>query len=392
MKTRINEVLEACTSSGSLQGVAAIVVNNEERLYEGAFGTVAADGAAMTTDTVCAIASMTKAITGAAAMQLVEQGQLSLDAPAAEICTELNELQVFTGRDANGTPQFRPPASPITLRQLLSHSSGLVYDLWNKDFQTLCAELDIPSFATLKRAALQVPLMFDPGTAWEYGLGIDWAGLMVEAVSGKSLGDYFAADLTGPLGMTQTGFRTDQQLGERVAPLHLRQSDGSLIASPIDPLAQPEAPEFQSGGAGLLSTTADYARFLQMLLRGGELDGTRVLQSQTVDLMGQNQIGDLRVKLLPTAVPPISNDAELFPGEAKGWGLTFQVHLQSGHTGRPAGTLMWAGATNCYYWIDRTNNVAGLMVTQVLPFADAACLQAYYDLETAVYESLGAAT
>jgi methyl acetate hydrolase len=238
---------------------------------------------------------------------------------------------------------------------------------------------------SLQKAALRTPLAFDPGTKWEYGIGIDWAGLMVERVSGMTLGEYFAEHITGPLGMHDTGFTHSPAMLERAAAIHARLPDGSL--APIE-LPPPESPEFEMGGGGLQSTVGDYGRFMRMILNGGELDGVRVLAEATVDQMCTNQMGALRVCELKSTAPQFSNDAEMFPGEEKSWGLTFQIHEQAGSTGRPEGTLSWAGLANSYYWIDRTNGIAGCYLTQILPFADQGSIELYYDVERTAYANL----
>ena len=389
MQAKIDSVLSKAVADGAVAAVSAVVCNTDGIVYEGAFGQSAPDGDAMRVDTVGAIMSMTKAITGAAAMQLVEQGKLDLDAPAGEICPHLGKVQVLTGYDEEGQPTFRPPIRPVTLKNLLTHTSGFVYDIWNPDFRRFLARTGQPSVTTLKKAALEVPLMFDPDERWEYGIGIDWVGQMVEAVSGLTLGEYFENYLTGPLGMHDTAFHPTQDMLEKLAVMQIRLQDGSLVVPPAEPpLPETSEPEFEMGGGGLLSSAGDYARFLRMMLSGGTLDGVKVLSPEPVAQMSVNHIGDLRVVNLSSADQTLSQDAEFFPGDPKSWGLTYQINEIPGFTGRPAGTLMWAGLSNCYYWIDLENDVAGVFLTQVLPFADASCLQTYYDFETLVYREL----
>ena len=338
----------------------------------------------MTFDTVGAIFSMTKPLTGAAAMQLVERGELSLDAPASAVCPELGETQVLDGFDDGGQPVTRPPASPITLRQLLTHTSGFVYDIWNADCAKWHEVTGEPNILTLEKAALREPLMFDPGTEWEYGIGIDWAGQMVEAVSGQTLGQYLAENLTGPLGMHDTTFAPTPAMMERAASVHARLEDGTL--TPIE-LPAPENPQFEMGGGGLFGTMGDYGRFIRMILNDGELDGERVLGADTVATMSQNHIGALRVKELASVAPQFSNDAEFFPGVDKTWGLTFQINEAECSTGRPAGTLMWAGLANSFFWIDQQNGIGGAYLSQILPFADRGTLDLFYEFEGAVYSA-----
>ena len=386
MQDELDAILTEGIARGAAPGAVAIVVDADGVRYEGSAGERAiGSGVAMTTDTVGAIFSMTKAVTGAAAMQLVEQGKIDLDAPAADVCPEIGEAQVLTGFDGDGQPTVRPPTSMVTLRNLLTHTSGYTYDIWNTDIQRWHETTGVPSVLSLEKRSMTLPLAFDPGTRWEYGVGIDWAGLMVEAVSGQTLGEYFAEHLTGPLGMNDTAFAHTPSMLERASAVHGRGPDGSL--APIE-LPPPENPEFEMGGGGLHGTMSDYGRFMRMILNDGELDGTRVLKPETVQMMSENHIGDLRVQPLVTAAPMFSNDAEFFPGEPKSWGLTFQINEQSASTGRPAGTLMWAGLANSFYWIDRTNGIAGAYLSQILPFADQPSLDLYLELETAVYGSL----
>ena len=383
--SKIDTLLSDAVAAGALRGVTGLICSSQDILYEGSSGL--ANGHAMASDTVCTIHSMTKPITAAAAMQLVEQGELSLDAPAGDVCPYLHEVQVFEGYAGDGSPELRAPASPITLRHLLTHTSGFVYDLWNEEFKQYASTTGIPPLMTLQRAALEVPLMFDPGTRWEYGIGIDWAGLMVEAVSGRSLGEYLTEHLTGPLGMHDTAFTPNASMSERMAVIGQRLPDGSITLPESSPQADLPDPEFEMGGGGLLSTARDYARFMRMILNNGELEGARVLAPQTVAQMASNQMGGLRVGLLNSVEPMLTNDAEFFPGSPKSWGLSFQINEQAEATGRAAGTLMWAGLSNCYFWIDCSNDVAGLMLTQVLPFADEQCLDLFYAFETAAYDT-----
>lgn len=386
MSSKFDQILEQGIASGAAPGATAIVVNREGTVWHGGAGERVLDsGVAMSGDTVGAIFSMTKALTGAAAMQLVEKGQLDLDAPAGDICPWLHEAQVLDGFDADGKPQMRAPKTAITLRHLLTHTSGFTYEIWNANEQRWQETTGAPSLFTLENKALQAPLAFDPGTQWEYGIGIDWAGKMVEGVSGMTLGEYFAAHLTGPLGMHDTAFTHTPDMLSRAAGVHARLPDGSL--TPME-LPQPENPEFEMGGGGLHGTVSDYGRFIRMILNDGELDGVRVLKAATVKTMAQNHIGDLRVKELVTVAPPFSNNAEFFPGKPKSWGLTFQINETDEDTGRPAGTLMWAGLANSFFWIDRKNGIGGAYISQILPFADAPSMQLFMDLEQEAYASM----
>lgn len=380
----LDDVLVDGVERGAAAGVATVVVDRAGTRYEGAFGERnLGSGVAMTVDSVGAIASMTKLITGAAVMQLVEQGRLDLDAPAMEVLPELSDLVVLEGFGDDGQPRTRPATVPVTLRHLLTHTSGFVYDIWDDDLTRWHEVTGAPSAVLSgQRAALSTPLAFEPGTRWQYGTGIEWAGLMIEQVSGVSLGEFLATELCGPLGMADTAFAPSASMIDRFTGLHARMPDGAL--TPIE-MVRPEAADYEMGGGGLLSTVRDYGRFIQMILNDGAVDGTHLLAQATVEEMSSNHIGELLVDPLITAAPELSHDAEFFAGDPKSWGLTFQINNVEGHTGRPAGTLMWAGLMNSYCWIDRTNGVGGAFLTQILPFADPAALDLYYRFEAATY-------
>ena len=246
-------------------------------------------------------------------------------------------------------------------------------------------ELGIPFVGTCTYASLRVPLVFDPGERWEYGINIDWVGKMVEAVSGQRLDRYLQQNILGPLGMSDTSFKLSPSQRARLAAVHQRGPDGALAPMEFE---IPQDPEFFMGGGGLYGTAGDYLKFAQMIMRGGTLDGTPVLRPETVDLMSQNHIGQLEVGVIKTAIPALSNDVELFPGMSKKWGLSFLINTQQAPTGRSAGSLAWAGLANTYFWIDRTKQVCGVFLSQVLPFFDATATGLFAKFETEVYRAL----
>ena len=386
LKDSVDGILEAAVSRGDVPGVVAAATTAEGTVYEGGFGERAVgSGAAMTPDTVGWIASMTKAVTGAAAMQLVEQGKLELDGPASAVIPYLGEVGVLEGFDDDGQPKMRPPKRPVTLRHLLTHTSGYVYEIWNTDILAYQEAKGIPQITSCENAALTTPLLFDPGERWDYGIGIDWAGKMVEAVSGQRLGQYMKENIFDPLGMGDTAFKVSPAMQERLATVHVRGEDGAWMAMEF---MVEQDPEFEMGGGGLYSTVGDYLKFIRMILNRGAANGHRVLKPETVDAMSVNSIGDNRVVNLATAMPPYSNDAEFFPGMEKTWGLTFMINNEEAPTGRTAGSLAWAGLANSYFWIDPNKGIGGAYITQVLPFADENSLPLFLDFETAVYRSL----
>ncbi len=385
--TDADRVLEQAVAAGEVPGVVALAADDGGVIYEGAFGkrTLGQD-APMAPDTVCWIASMTKAITSVAAMQLVERGKLSLDEPLGTLLPELAAPQVLEGFAADGTPRLRPARRPITLRLLLSHTAGFCYSIWNADMLRYQEQAGIPGIIECKDAAINLPLVFDPGERWEYGINIDWAGKAVEAASGERLEGYLRANIFGPLGMNDSGFVLGASQRERLAGMHARNPDGSLSVIPFE---IPQEPEFYMGGGGLYSTGRDYLTFLQMLLHDGSFNGARILRPETVAEMARNQIGDLTVGLLKTAIPASSNDAEFFPGMVKKWGLGYMITTEEAPTGRSAGSVAWAGLANTYYWLDPVKRVTGVILTQLLPFVDQAVLSLFDRYERAIYAGRG---
>ena len=386
MRKKIDGLLTEAVSDGAVPGVVAGVTNADAELYLGGFGErVLGAGEEMTPDTVGWIASMTKAITGAAAMQLVEQGRLDLDAPASEVVPQVADAAVLEGFGDDGKPRTRPPRRAITLRHLLTHTSGFSYEIWSDAIVRYQEATGTPGIITCENAALTTPLLFDPGDGWDYGINIDWAGKMVETVSGRTLGQYLREHFFEPLGMNDTAFRITDSMRARLAKIHQRGDDGSL--EPQMELEIPQEPEFEMGGGGLYGTVGDYLRFIRMILNRGRANGERVLQSATVDMMSRNQMGKIRVGELKTAIPPLSNNAEFFPGMPKSWGLSFMINDEVAPTGRSAGSLGWAGLANSFFWIDPAKGIGGAYLTQVLPFIDEKAFPLYIAFESAAYDA-----
>ena len=374
------------TSEPRVPGVVAMATDRQRNIYEGAAGKRRLDrDADMTTDTVFAIFSTTKAITGTAALQLVDEGKLDLDAPARTYVPDIGKLQVIEGFGDDGEPRLRAPRRDITTRMLLLHTAGLGYDFFNASYKRLADEKGQPSVITASKAALMTPLLFDPGERWEYGSNLDWCGQVIEAITGHRLGDVFRTRIFEPLGMRDTTFELTDALRRRVANVHARNADASL--APMD-FELPAAPEVHMGGHGLYGTVGDYMRFIRMWLNDGNGEHGRVLKPETVRMAAKNHLGDMKVTMLPGAIAALSNDAEFFPGLSKSWALTFMVNDEPAPTGRPAGALGWAGLANLFYWIDRQNGFGGFWATQILPFGDPVSFTGYIDFETAFYRSL----
>jgi methyl acetate hydrolase len=387
----VDEVLRQAAETKEVPGVVAVAANSDGVIYEGAFGKRdLANGTDMTADSVFWIASMTKALTATAAMQLVEQGKLQLDEPISKVLPELAAPQVLEGFDDKGQPKLRPAKRPITLRQLLTHTAGFTYDLWDADTAQYVKAANLPGIISCKNAALTTPLAFDPGDRWEYGINIDFAGKAVEAVSGQGLNVYLREHIFQPLGMKDTDFVIGPDQKKRLVTVHARKPDGGL--DPIE-FGVPQEPEFFMGGGGLYGTGRDYLAFLQMLMHGGEFNGARLLRPETVAQMSKNNIGDVNISrvVLKTTAPPSTPDVDmgqLFPGQDIKWGLSFLINPQEGPAGRSGGSLSWAGLANTYFWVDPSKHVAGVILTQVLPFVDPRVLSLYGKFESGVYKAL----
>jgi len=387
LKSAADAVLaRAVSGTPGVPGVVAVATDAKGNIYEGAAGKRQLDGSVdMTTDSVCAIFSTTKAITGTVCLQLVEEGKLDLDAPASTYAPEIAKCQVITGFDASGNPTFRPPKREITTRMLLLHTAGFAYDFFNETYNRLATDHGQPSVVTASRAAITTPILFDPGEDWEYGSNIDWAGQVVEGILGQRLGVAMQDRVFDRLGMTDSAFAMRPDMRARMATMHQRDAAGVL--SPLVDWTLPQPPEIDMGGHGLYSTALDYAKFIRMWLNDGNGPNGRVLKPETVAMAEKNGLGELKIKGLPGVIPSLSNYAEFFPGMPKSWALTFMVNEEDAPTGRPAGALAWAGLANLYYWIDRKNGIGGFWATQILPFADPASVGGYVDFETAVYRN-----
>ena len=392
-KAQLDQVLRQKCETREIPGVVAMAATGKEVIYQGAFGKrdLSKDDAkdnAMTADSVFWIASMSKAITAAGAMQLVEQGKLSLDAPIGKLLPDLAAPQVLEGFDAKGEPKLRAAKNPVTLRHLMTHTAGLCYDMWNGDMVKYLEKTGTPGITSCKNAALKTPLMTDPGTRWEYGTNIDFVGKAVEAVSGKRLDAYLRDHLFTPLGMTDTDFKIGESQRKRLVAMHQRGEDGSLAPIPFE---LEQDPEFHMGGGGLYGTAGDYIKFTQMILNKGRGNGNQVLKPETVAMMGQNHIGELTIPKMTSAVAFATNDVDLFPGIVKKWGLSFLINTAKTPEGRSPGSLAWAGLANTYFWIDPSRDVSGVILMQVLPFVDNKCIEAFTGFERGVYAGLDAA-
>ncbi len=365
-------------------GVVALVTNRERVLYTSAFGVAdVATGRALTSDALFRIASMTKPVTSVALMQLIEQGLIGLDEPAEKYLPELAGVKVFESFDkATGAYQLRPASRPPTVKHFLTHTSGLAYpftsETW-RDFKPRDGE----------KYPFGGPLLFDPGERWHYSTSTDVVGKLVEVVSGQKLEDYFRQHIFAPLKMDDTSYNVPETKGPRLVAQQWRggeRMDGAIELQKPQPGLTIAAP---IGGGGLASTADDYGRVVRMLLNGGALDGARVLKAETVALMGQNHIGAVSVPALKSALPRSADFTFIDDGKDK-WGLGFLITTNQVQGKRSPGSLSWGGINNTFFWIDPTRGVAGVIMMQYLPFADAMALAVYDTFERGTYQLVSA--
>ncbi len=376
----LDEVLRSGIARRKIPAVVAMLATHEQTLYSGAYGRRDSSGLPVSSDSIFQIMSMTKPITTVAALQLVEQGRVNLDEPVSRHLPALKKIQILQGFDSTGQPSLCQAATEVTLRHLLTHTSGFCYDTWDEAMFRYTSALpdssNVPS-----------PIIFEPGERWQYGQGIDWAGRLVQRLSGMSLEEYFQQNILGPLGMEDTSFILPAFKFDRLVSSQRRNSHGELQQ---EQRKLPDPPVFFNGGGGLYSTAGDYVRFMQMILtKGLGPKGNRILQPATVQQMKVNQIGTLTVGPMKSFRPNRSSDVDLQPGHDAKWGFGFRINTDAHTGGRSAASLAWAGLYNTFFWIDPARDLCAVLLLQFLPFVDKEATGLLNDFEHAVYRTIG---
>lgn len=384
LKSSLDNVLQnAVNRAGGVPGIVAMVTDREGNIYEGVAGVrQLGQETPMTTDTVFSLFSTTKAITGAALMQLVDEGRVNLDDPAKKYVPEISKIKVLEGFDDEGNPKLREPKTDITVNMLMLHTAGFGYDFFSHEDQKYRKTKGIPSILTNTFDSIKSALLFDPGERWNYGVNIDWVGKIVESVRGKRLSEVMKEYIFNPLGMKDIGFTVTPSMKDRFAAMHIRSQDGNITSQPTSVSLDP--PEMDMGGHGLYASVGEYMKFIRMILN----DGSGILSPEIIKKMSQNGLGDKKSGGWITSNPSLTNAGELYPGVQKSWSYTFQVNDDPTPTGRPAGQLMWAGLANLYYWIDRENGIGGFFASQLLPFHDPASYLGFIEFESTIYQML----
>ena len=381
----IDEALQAAAAAGGVPNVVAVAADRNGVIYEGAAGPRAVGSTdPVTPDSCFRILSMTKMVCTVAALQQVERGHLELSAPVDTYCPEFADLPVLEGFDGD-TPKLRPAARRATVKHLVTHTSGLGYPFCNQNLRRwMSVTSKRREASSWAKTFFALPLLADPGTRFIYGTSTDWLGKVIETTSGLSLDVYLKDNVTGPLGMSKTVFVVNDQQRANSVPVHTRNDDGTWTV--IDEVPDHQ-PSWWSGGHGLYSTPRDYLRFQRMLLGNGTLDDAKILESETVDAVFSNQIGDLDFPAeISTADPATMHTLHVGPGYKWGYGLLLNTLDILG--GRRAWSGAWTGMCNTYFWVDRTTGIAGSLYCQFRPWLHQQALDVYADFEQALYASL----
>ena len=380
LMTILDDILTRAVDQNDVPFVVAMAGNAEGITYSGAAGE-AQPGRIAGEDTLFRIFSMTKAVGSTAAMILVDRGKLDFDVPVEEILPEFAQIQVID-RFENDKPVMRPPRTKATLRHLATHTSGLEYEFWNADVPKYLAATEHPTILSGTRASLLYPMTSDPGTRWGYGIGIDWIGMIVEAIEGRTIDQFCREEIFEPLGMSQTVFEVPDHLAVQLANVSIRGEDGEF--APFD-MAPPANPEVYGMGHALYSTAPDYLTFLRMFLNRGTLNGNRILSETGVEQMLADHMGGLTFQKMVTQAPPLTADCDPFPETRKTHSFGFLRFEEDVPGMRSAGTQSWAGVCNTHYWFDPKKDIAAVLMTQSLPFVEPPFMKVYEAYERAIY-------
>jgi methyl acetate hydrolase len=384
--TTLDDLLANAVLMGNVPYVVAAVGTSARTAWIGAAGDRGANEPAAV-NTVFRIMSMSKGIASTAAAILADRGSLDWDAPVDTVLPEFAELQVLDGFDDAAHPILRDPRSRATIRQLATHTSGLAYELYDSSITNYMRLTSTPPAVSGRHAALRCPLAVDPGLRWQYGTGADWLGLVVAEIDGRSIDQLCNDEIFAPLLMIDTEFELRADQRPRLGSIHDRTVDGSLVPAAIQ-LGPPSQPEFYGMGHALYSTVPDYLRFLRMWLGYGQVDGIRILKHETATDFLCNHIGTLRLQAYPSMLPALTEDLDFLEGTETSHSLGFARTEEAWPGGRSAGSQSWAGILNTHFWFDPHQDVAAVMMTQLLPFMDRRALNTMDSFERAVYSTL----
>ncbi len=373
----ISSVLKTATDRGDVPGVAVAVVNKDGVLYNEAFGrSRTLTSTPMAKDTIFNMASMTKPVTSIAIMMLVDEGKLKIDDEVAKYLPKWKDpLVISKFNEADASYQTRPAKRPITIRHLLTHTSGIGYGFSSPTLTKIMAKE--------KKAELDLPLLFDPGESWAYGASTRVLGHLVEAISGQKIDAFLTSRILQPLGMHDTSYLVPTEKISRVVAVNARGTDGKFVERPM-PATLPAQVQ---GDGGLYGTASDYGLFLRMLLNRGTLNGKRILTERAVKTIFENHMGSVVVQPQESANQTLSRNFPVGAGKDR-WGLGFQLAAEKQADRRSPGSGTWAGIFNTHFFIDPSKEIGVVVMMQTLPFYDEASMKVYAGVEEAVYRNL----
>lgn len=396
---RVEQAYKAAADAKKVPGVAAIALDRAgKQLFKGAYGVTNLNDEStakpVTSSTPFMIWSCTKIVTSVCALQLVEQGKLQLDDPVEKYVPAINDVKVIDGFNDDGSPKLRVPKTKVTILMLMTHTGGFAYDFFDKttlDYRTHMKQAPANYAGGERLYFFDTPILFDPGTRYNYGTNTDWLGFVVEAISGLKLNEYVQKNVLDPLGMKDSGSHIKGgTFADKGVLIHFRGEDGSLTANPE--MAYALAPDVYGGGHFLYSTLDDYSTFLLAILNGGTepRSGAQILKKETVsEYLFEDQIHKIcsadGIGEIDTTIPMLSGKGTFLPGLKKGWSCGLMLNPEGSLKGRSPGSGSWAGLGNLYFWIDPKEGKLGLVMSAILPFMDAQILHLFDELERAVY-------
>jgi CubicO group peptidase (beta-lactamase class C family) len=373
----LSSFLKDATDRGDVPGVVVAVVNKDGVVYHEAFGrSRTLTSTPMTKDTIFNMASMTKPVTSVAIMMLVDEGKLKLDDEVAKYLPKYKDpLVISTFNEADSTYETRPAKQPITIRHLLTHTSGIGYGFASPTLTKIMAKTG--------KTELDLPLLFDPGESWAYGASTRVLGNVVEVVSGQKIDAFLESRILGPLGMQDTSYLVPPSKYPRVVAVNARGADGKFVERPMPATLTAQV----AGDGGLYGTAGDYGLFLRMLLNRGKLGDTRILSEKSVKTMFESQTGKVVVQPQESANLTLSRNFPLGAGKDH-WGLGFQLAAEAAANRRSPGSGTWAGIFNTHFFVDPSREIGVVVMMQTLPFYDDAAMKVYAGVEEAVYRNL----
>lgn len=392
--SQLDSILQEYTNEKVLPcAFGAVVTRDKGLVYANAFGLkdITDESSVVNLDTTLSFFSCTKSVATTALLQLLEKGLIqSIDDPVEKYVSEIKDIKILEGFDANDLPILKKPKNKPTIRHLLTHTAGFSYSFFSFRYKKLLDLYGYPNIINSTWKDFNTPFIFEPGTKWHYGTNIDWVGKIVQTVTKMSLGEYCRQNIFNLIGAKTLTFQKSEKQAADSVEIHQRNETGDIY--PLKNL-MPDHVEFEAGGHGLYGTLTDFMKFLEIFLHQGECPSTgkQILKPKTVKNYSLTNILPKNVfveSTLELSQPDLSHKVNVFdayPKELQGWTASFhKVDIES-PTGRSKGSVNWCGLANLYYWIDVDKGIIGMFATQLFPFLDKPTLKAFKEFETQAY-------